>query len=106
MSPSAKLVQQRPRRGRSTSFGWIAISERDVIAAAAKAAHSFNGRRTFRRYVPAYFFINSITAVVIAVTARRMVGSGMGANLLECKLGSGLPLFLLSAILAGSTAPT
>jgi hypothetical protein len=35
----------------------------------------------------------------------RIVGSGTGANLLECKLGSAVPLFLLSAIFAGSTAP-
>jgi hypothetical protein len=34
----------------------------------------------------------------------RIVGSGTGANLLECKLGSGVPFFLLSAIFAGSTA--
>jgi hypothetical protein len=36
----------------------------------------------------------------------RIVGSGMGANLLECRLGSGVPFFLLSAIFTGSTAPT
>jgi len=35
----------------------------------------------------------------------RIVGSGTGANLLECTLGSGVPVLLLSAILAGSTAP-
>src|SRR5438045_8838397 len=37
----------------------------------------------------------------------RIVGSGTGANLLECRLGSGgAPGFLLSATFAGSTAPT
>src|SRR5438874_503179 len=37
----------------------------------------------------------------------RIVGSGIGANLLECKLGNGAaPCFLDSAIFCGSTAPT
>ena len=52
-----------------------------------------------------YFFINSSTALVIAITPVRMVGSGTGANLLECKLGSDCPVFLLSASFAGSTPP-
>jgi hypothetical protein len=53
-----------------------------------------------------YFFIKSSTALVMAMSPVRMVGSGTGANLLECKLGNGVPVFLLSAAFAGSTAPT
>jgi len=54
-----------------------------------------------------YFFIRSSTAAVIATIPVRIVGSGRGANLLECKLGSGdAPGFFDSAILVGSTAPT
>src|SRR5919204_66230 len=34
-----------------------------------------------------YFFNKSSTAVVIPMIAVRMVGSGTGANLLECDLG-------------------
>ena len=52
-----------------------------------------------------YFFINSSTALVIPIIPTRIVGSGTGANLLECKLGRSMPFFLLSAIFAGSTAP-
>ncbi len=54
-----------------------------------------------------YFFIKSSTAAVIATTPVRMVGSGTGANLLECRVGSGAaPGFFDSANFAGSTAPT
>jgi len=54
-----------------------------------------------------YFFIKSSTAAVIATIPVRIVGSGTGANLLECKLGRGdAPGFFESAILDGSTAPT
>ena len=54
-----------------------------------------------------YFFIRSRTAAVIATIPVRIVGSGTGANLLECKVGSGgAPGFFDSAIFAGSTAPT
>src|SRR4051812_42869651 len=55
---------------------------------------------------PSYFFIRSSTALVIPMIPVRIVGSGTGANLLECRLGNGVPLFLLSAAFAGSTAPT
>src|SRR5438128_6328853 len=73
-----------------------------------------NGSRTTRSYRQAryvqddrYFFIRSSTAAVIATIPVRIVGSGTGANLLECKLGSGdAPGFFDSAIFAGSTAPT
>jgi hypothetical protein len=65
-------------------------------------------RRTPRRVasLPGYFFISSSTAFVIPINPVRIVGSGTGANLLECKLGRGAPVFLLSAAFAGSTAPT
>src|SRR5437588_12958383 len=54
-----------------------------------------------------YFFIRSSTAAVMATVPVRIVGSGTGANLLECKLGGGdAPGFFDSAIFAGSTAPT
>ena len=54
-----------------------------------------------------YFFIKSRTALVIAITPVRIVGSGKGANLLECKLGNGAaPGFLEAAIFSGATAPT
>ena len=54
-----------------------------------------------------YFFIKSSTALVIATTPVRIVGSGTGANLLECKLGSGgAPGFFEAAIFSGATAPT
>src|SRR5438128_11755065 len=54
-----------------------------------------------------YFLIKSSTAAVTATITVRIVGSGTGANLLECKLGSGdAPGFFDSAIFAGSTAPT
>src|SRR5205814_9593607 len=47
-----------------------------------------------------YFFIKSSTAAVMATMPVRIVGSGIGANLLECKLGNGAaPGFLDSAIL-------
>ena len=36
-----------------------------------------------------HFFIKSSTAAVIATMPVRIVGSGTGANLLECKVGSG-----------------
>src|SRR5438876_10903051 len=53
-----------------------------------------------------HFFSSSTTALVIPIIPVRMVGSGTGANLLECKLGNGVPLFFDSATFAGSTAPT
>src|SRR6266705_1683317 len=53
----------------------------------------------------AYFFIKSSTAVVIAMIPVRIVGSGTGANLLECRVGNSFPACLYSAIFAGSTAP-
>lgn len=52
-----------------------------------------------------YFFINSNTAAVIALTPVRNVGSGSGWNKLECSDGNGLPDFLLASTLAGSIAP-
>ncbi len=56
---------------------------------------------------PRYFFIKSSTALVIATMPVRIVGSGTGANLLECRLGSGAPPgFFDSAIFSGATAPT
>src|SRR5207247_10413239 len=58
-------------------------------------------------FLEGYFFIKSSAAAVIATIPVRIVGSGTGANLLECKLGSReAPGFFDSAILAGSTAPT
>ena len=54
-----------------------------------------------------YFFIKSSTALVIAIIRVRIVGSGTGATLLECKLGSGGgPGFFEAAIFADATAPT
>jgi hypothetical protein len=52
------------------------------------------------------FFINSSTALVIALTPVRNVGSGSGSNKLECSEGNGLPDFLLASTRAGSTAPS
>jgi hypothetical protein len=52
-----------------------------------------------------YFFINSNTAAVIAFTPVLSVGSGNGANKLECKDGKGFPDCLLAATFAGSIAP-
>ena len=52
-----------------------------------------------------YFFINSSTALVIPMIPTRIVGSGTGANLLECRVGNSFPACLYSAIFAGSTAP-
>ena len=49
----------------------------------------------------AYFFINSSTAAVIPIIPVRIVGSGTGANLLECRVGNSFPAFLNSAIFAG-----
>src|SRR5947207_8419791 len=64
-------------------------------------------RQTCARVGENHFFIRSSTAAVIATIPVRIVGSGTGANLLECKLGSGdAPGFFDSAIFAGSTAPT
>ena len=73
-----------------------------------KATASLDYARDHRkRAVPDYFFIKSNTAAVIATMPVRIVGSGTGANLLECKVGSGgAPGFFDSAIVAGSTAPT
>jgi hypothetical protein len=54
-----------------------------------------------------HFFVKSNTAEVIATMPVRIVGSGTGANLLECRVGSGAaPGFFDSANFAGSTAPT
>ena len=54
-----------------------------------------------------HFFIKSSTALVNATTPLRIVGSRSGANLLECKLGSGgAPGFFESAIFSGATTPT
>ena len=52
-----------------------------------------------------HFFINSSTAVVIALIPVRKVGSGCGSNKLECNEGRGFPDFAAAATLAGSTAP-
>jgi len=43
--------------------------------------------------LPRYFIINSSTALVIPIIPKRIVGSGTGANLLDCTLGSGTPVF-------------
>lgn len=53
-----------------------------------------------------YFFINSSTAKVMALTPVRSVGSGNGANKAECSEGNGLPVCLLSFTLSGSAAPS
>ena len=53
-----------------------------------------------------YFFNNSSTAAVIALTPVRNVGSGNGWNKLEWSDGSGLPDFRLASTLAGSIAPS
>jgi hypothetical protein len=45
-----------------------------------------------------YFFINSITARVMALTPVRIVGSGTGQNGAECREGSGTPVFWLLAM--------
>jgi len=59
------------------------------------------------KILSAYFFIRSRTALVITISPVLIVGSGTGANLLECKLGNGgAPGFLEAAILSGATAPT
>ena len=52
-----------------------------------------------------HFFINSSTAVVIPTMPVRMVGSGTGANLLECRPGNSFPSFLNWAMFSGATAP-
>ena len=41
-----------------------------------------------------YFFINSSTALVIPMIPTRIVGSGTGANLLECRVGNSFPACL------------
>jgi len=53
-----------------------------------------------------HFFINSSTAVVIALIPVRRVGSGSGSNKLECRDGRGFPDFLLASTLDGSIAPS
>src|SRR5437762_548648 len=55
---------------------------------------------------PAYFFISSSTAEVIALIPVRRVGSGCGSNKLECSDGKGLPDFMAASTLEGSTAPS
>lgn len=72
-----------------------------------KPAPSSSAKHVFLRLVKArdYFFINSITAVVIALIPVRRVGSGSGSNKLECSDGRGFPDFLAASTLAGSTAP-
>src|SRR5437879_13792422 len=49
---------------------------------------------------------SSSTATVIAMTPVLIVGSGSGANWLECSEGRDLPVFSLSASLSGFTAPS
>src|SRR5262249_2695340 len=50
-------------------------------------------------------FINSSTALVMPMIPTLIVGSGTGANLLECSVGNSFPSFLNCAIFSGSTAP-
>lgn len=58
-------------------------------------------------FFPDYFFIKSSTALVIAMMPVLIVGSGTGANLLECRLGSGgASGFLEAVIFSVATAPT
>ena len=70
------------------------------------ASSAITIRRSLKSLDVRYFFIKSSTAATIPTMPVLIVGSGTGANLLECKLGKGVPLFLLSATFAGSTAPT
>src|SRR5437763_10299856 len=73
------------------------------MAVAQRCCH----RQTYAAVRACYLFIKSNTAAVIATTPVRIVGSGTGANLLECRVGSGAaPGFFDSANFAGSTAPT
>jgi len=53
-----------------------------------------------------YFFISSRTTPVMAFMPVRSVGSGKGANRLECREGRGFPDFRLASTFAGSTAPS
>ena len=62
------------------------------------SAYSWAGAR--------YFFISSRTTPVMAFMPVRSVGSGKGANRLECKEGRGFPDFRLASTFAGSTAPS
>src|SRR5205085_4681274 len=91
-----RRTRRRLRRWPSKPYKLTAEWPRAIDAIAR--GHIFS-----RRY---YFFINSNTAVVIALIAVRIVGSGTGANRAEWSEGSGTPVCLLWAILAGSTAPT
>src|SRR5258708_1363603 len=52
-----------------------------------------------------YFFINSRAAAVMAFTPVRIVGSGTGQKRLECREGSGTPVFCLLGMGAGLTPP-
>ncbi len=52
------------------------------------------------------FFIKFSTAPLIAFTPVRIVGSGTGANSLECGPGSGVPFSFASFNFCGSTAPS
>lgn len=52
------------------------------------------------------YFIKSSTALVMALTPVRRVGSGMGAHRAECTPGSGTPVRWLSANFSESTAPS
>ena len=45
--------------------------------------------------------MRSSTAAIIPIIPVRIVGSGTGANLLECRVGNSFPACLNSAIFAG-----
>src|SRR5262245_51679954 len=86
----------------STSAALIALAH---IDAPVEQAASLFMCATGQQPVLRYFFINSSTTEVIAFTPVLSVGSGSGANKLECNDGRGLPDCLLAATRAGSTAP-
>src|SRR6266403_1813497 len=91
--PAWERTERRNRRPRQPAV--LSNGRRSGISAANPLVES---EQTLpeRRSRLFYFFISSSTASVIAATASLIVGSDTGANLLECKLGNGWPVLLLS----------
>src|ERR1700745_2902629 len=82
-------------------------AEEDVVAQCRRSHFSTSDKNRFHstlyppltslaRFPPHHFFIKSSTAPLIALTPVRTVGSGTGANSLECGPGSRVPFSLAS----------
>src|SRR6185503_12157054 len=102
-----RIVGLPGKRWRFEGFliGWVAQVSGDRINKICRI-HKISCKSCKSCNPVYYFFINSSTAEVIALTPVLNVGSGTGAKSAEWRPGNGTPDSRLCLTLAGSEAPS